>query len=185
MRPDRNSVIAALAFAALWGVCLCAPAKCQEHGMKEEAHHEPHAHEMEGIELGLAAGYVDLIDEDEDALGLHVHLLKRLGGEGLRQYFGVGVGTEVIFADHEHYAAMVSLATFPWRDLVITFSPGIIWTEHDGDWESAYATHIEAAYVFPVGEHHIGPVVGYSWTDEEEHFMIGLHIGIHLGTSSH
>lgn len=176
-----NLKIVACLLIGLWGYNFAAPARCQEHHLDNEAHQEQHIHETASVELGLAAGYVNLVDEDEEALGLHLHLLKRLGSEGLCRYFGVGLGTEAIFADHEHYAAMVSLATFPWRDLVVTFSPGVVWTDHEGDWESAYTTHIEAAYVFAVGEHHVGPVVGYSWTDEEEHLMIGLHIGIHIG----
>lgn len=152
-----------------------------ESGFSESIHnHTHHSHDTSGLELGVSAGYVHLEEEDEDALGIHSHLLKRLGDEGIRRHLAIGLGAEYLFSDEEHYAAMLSLAVYPWRGLVLSVSPGVQWAEHEGDVEAEYSTHIEAAYVFPFGKYDIGPVIDYSWTNDEEHYMIGLHFGIHL-----
>ncbi|MDP6526326.1 MAG: hypothetical protein QGH15_19105 [Kiritimatiellia bacterium] len=142
--------------------------------------HAHHGHALSGPELGISAGYVHLEEEEEDALGLHAHLLHRLGDHGIQRHLAIGLGAEYLFADEEHYALMVSLAAYPWRGLVLSVSPGVQWAEHEGDAETEYSTHLEATYVFPFGEYDIGPVVDYSWTKDESHYMLGLHIGIHL-----
>lgn len=142
--------------------------------------HAHHGHDTSGPELGLSAGYVHLEEEDEDVLGVHCHLSQRLGNDGIRKHLAAGIGAEYLFADGEHYALMLTIAAYPWRGLVLSVSPGVQWAEHDGDTETEYATHLEAAYVFSLGEFDIGPVIGYSWTRDEEHYMVGLHIGLHL-----
>jgi len=132
------------------------------------------------LELGLSAGLVHLDGENEDAPGLHVHLSKRLGQEGMVQYLSLGVGGEAIFADHDHYTLMLPFSAYPWRGLVLSVAPGIKWAEHDGEWESEYATHLEAGYALELGEYDIGPIVGFSSSSEEEHYMAGIHFGIHF-----
>lgn len=96
------------------------------------------------------------------------------------KHFALGVGGEVIFADHEHYAVMLPLFVYPWQGLALSAAPSIIFAEHEGEWESEYATHLEAAYVFEIGEYDVGPVVGYSSSSEDKHYMVGLHFGIHF-----
>lgn len=144
--------------------------------------HDHAAHVGTGWELGLSTGYVYLRTEKEDAAGLHLHLMKRLGQEGPARFFSLGGGVETIFATHEHYSAMGSVGIHPWRDLVFQVSPGVQWVKHEGDWESEYATHLELAYGFDISPRlHLGPVIGYSKTKHDEHYMIGVHLGIHLG----
>ena len=103
--------------------------------------------------------------------------------EGLSEavYFDVLSTPSMIITDEKHYGAMVTLAVHPWRDLVLSVSPGFEWANHEGTWESEYATHLEAAYTFDVSEkYHIGPVIGYSKTSDAEHYTVGIHIGIPL-----
>ena len=160
----------------LWVCGLGTSALCET-----EHDHDRHIHDAAGYELGLSVGHVRLKAEKEEAPSLHLHLMKRLGGEGLQQYFSVGVGVESIFSDHDHYAAMGTLGIHPWRNLAVRVSPGIIWAKHEEGWESEYATHLEVAYPFSFGKFDIGPVIGYSKTAHEEHTMVGIHMGIHLG----
>jgi len=166
------SGIKTITLVAVFGFALCGPAA------GEEPPHHNHAHGTAGYELGVSAGRVSL-DEGEEAFGVHVHLLKRLGAEGVKRHFAAGLSTEIIFGDHKHYAAMFSLAAHPWRGLTLSIAPGIEWAEHDGERESNYATHLEAIYVIEVGEFDIGPAVAYSTTGEEEHHTIGVHLGLH------
>ena len=83
--------------------------------LAEDAHaHHDHGHDVSGPELGISAGYVHLEKEEEDALGVHAHLLHRLGDDGIRGHLAIGVGAEYLFAEEEHYALMLSLAASPW-----------------------------------------------------------------------
>ena len=148
--------------------------------LSEEDHHG--GHEGHEWELGVSVGYANLKTEGEEGTNLHLHLLKRLEGDGFEKYFSVGFGAEVIRTDETHYGAMVTVAYHPVEDLVLSVSPGFEWAKHEGSsWEREYATHYEAAYSFDVSEsYHIGPVVGYSKTKDAEHYTVGIHIGIPL-----
>ena len=145
--------------------------------LSEEDHH----HETHEWELGISFGYANLKTEGEEGGNLHLHLLKRLEGDGFEQYFSVGFGAEMIVTDEEHYGAMLTLAYHPVEDLVLSVSPGFEWANHEGDWEREYATHLEVAYAFDISEDfHLGPVIGYSKTKDTEHYTVGIHIGIPL-----
>jgi len=151
--------------------------------LSEEDHHDLHdSHEMHEWELGVSFGYANLKTEGEEGGNLHLHLLKRLEGDGFEKYFSVGFGAEVIVTDEKHYGAMLTLAYHPVEDLVLSVSPGFEWAKHEGSsWEREYATHLEAAYSFDVSEnYHVGPVIGYSKTKDAEHYTVGIHIGIPL-----
>lgn len=147
---------------------------------RAEDSHTHHGHDVSGPELGISAGYVRLVEDDEDVLGVHAHLMVRLGDEGFRRYLAIGVGGEYLFAKDQHYALMLSLAAFPWRGLVLSLSPGVQWAEHGGETEAEYSTHLEATYVFALGQFDMGPVIDYSRTKDEAHYMVGLHVGMHL-----
>jgi hypothetical protein len=158
-------------------LCFTAlPALCED----SHVGHQHHSHDTRGVELGLSAGYAYLDGEDESAPGLHIHLSKRLGQKGIMKHLALGIGGEAIFADHEHYALMLPFSVNAWRGLVLSVAPSIAWAKHEGEWESEYVTHLEASYVFELGEYDMGPVVGYSSSSEEEHYMVGLHFGIHF-----
>ncbi len=103
--------------------------------------------------------------------------MKRLAGNESLENFAVGLGLERIFADHTHYGLMGSIGIFPWRDLVVTLSPGVTFADHEGEWETSYLTHIEASYGFMVGEYEVGPVVGFADSAEDRHYQIGIHLG--------
>jgi len=149
---------------------LSTPAFCQETNIDEH-----HNHEMGELELGLSVGYAYLKEEKEEGVNLHLHLMKRLSGEGIKKYLSVGFGAETIFTDERHYGLMISLVAHPWRSLAVSVSPGVEWAKHDGEWESEYATHLEAAYVFEGSGFHFGPVIGYSKTQDDEHYTAGVH----------
>jgi len=177
MKQNRTAIVSATVLIPIIVSLLTNVGYCEESHIHDHTHH---SHDTTGVELGLSAGYVHLEEDDEDAFGLHFHFTKRVGDEGIRRHLAAGIGAEVIFADHEHYSLMFPLAVYPWRGLVLAVAPGIEWAEHDHNWESEYATHFEAAYVFEYGDFDLGPVIDYSKTDDDEHYMIGVHFGIHL-----
>ena len=172
-----------------------------------QGHNGHHIHEAGGFEIGLSIGWVRLEEDghhheeeehheegehheeeehheedghSEDALGVHLHIGKRLADEGILSKVSLGIGGEVIFSEEEHYGLMAFATVHPWKGLKLSVGPAIEWAKHDGEWDSHYATHMEAAYVFDVDEIHIGPAFGYSTSDHGEHYSVGLHIGYHL-----
>jgi len=142
---------------------------------KSKAHD---GHEVGGMEVGLSVGYVYLKEDKKSGINFHLHVMKRLSGEGLQKYLSIGLGAETIISKEKHYSAMVTLGVHPWKNLVLSVSPGMEWAEHDGKWESEYATHFEATYVFEGSNFHYGPVVGYSKARDEQHYTIGVHFGM-------
>ena len=145
---------------------------------------EDHSHDY-SAEIGFSLAYVYLEAEKESAPGLHLHFLKHLEGVEFLDRLAIGLGFEGIFAEHKHYSVMGSLAYFPWRGLSVTLSPGILFAKHeeqdsggDAEWESQYVTHLEASYGFHFGEYEIGPVIGFADSEEDKHYMFGLHFGI-------
>jgi len=145
----------------------------------EGPHSHVHPHDLSGFEAGTSVGYVKL-EEDETAFGLHLHLMKRVSGDGLGQHIAVGLAGELILGDHVHSTAMVALAVHPWRGLGLMVAPGVQWAKHDEAWESEYATHVEAIYTVEVGRFDMGPAIGYSTTRDDDHLTIGFHFGLHL-----
>ncbi len=137
-------------------------------------------HESSDVEVGLSIGYTYLKEEKEEGATLHLHVMKKLTDEGFGQYFSYGVGVETIILKESHYGAMVTLAVNPWRDLILSVSPGIEWVKHEGEWESGYATHFEVTYLFEGPRFHYGPVLGYAKTQDAQHYTAGIHFGIPL-----
>lgn len=165
-------------FVVLVNIILCGKSALASENVDREASHKEKGES--GFELGLSVGYAHLKTEEDNAPALHLHLLKRLSDEGFQKYFSLGFGIETILADEKHYGAMVTMAVHPTENIIFSVSPGVAWEEHEGETKSSYATHLEAAYLFETSHYHIGPVVGYSKTEDEEHYTIGVHIGIPL-----
>jgi len=138
-------------------------------------------HDKNEWEVGMSAGYADLTTEDANGANIHIHLSKHFESDSFLKYFSYGVGTEAIFSDESHYALMATVGFHPIEDLTLALSPSVVWANHEGGWESMYATHYEASYVFDVSENfHMGPVIGYSKSSEAEHYTFGIHIGFSL-----
>lgn len=137
----------------------------------EEGHHH---HDRE---YGAGVGWIAMDPEEEEAVGVHLHFMNRLGEEGLAGYLGLGLGVEAIFAAEMHYNPMLSLGVFPIGDLRLTLSPGLQIARHEGEMEYNYSTHIELSYGFFYRGLEIGPVIGYAHSSEDKHYMAGIHFG--------
>jgi hypothetical protein len=151
---------------------LMVPPTLMAEDHSDEGHHHHHNNE-----IGFSAGYIYLHPEDDSAPGVHLHFMKRISGEGIGKNLGVGVGAEAVFADHLHYGLMGSFGIYPFRSLAVVISPGILFVEHHDEYEKRYSTHIEASYGFFAGEWEIGPVIGFARSEDDRHYMLGLHVG--------
>jgi len=146
----------------------------------KDQHDEAHGHNDHGIELGISVGYAYLEEEKEEGANLHLHIMKKLTGDGIQKYLSVGVGFETIFSHEQHNAAMLALGIHPAEDIVLTISAGKEWAKHNGETESGSVVHLEATYLFEAEGYHYGPVIGYAKTHEDQHYTLGMHFGFPL-----
>lgn len=138
----------------------------------ERHHHNEHVYEL-GISLGLA----HLKKEGDNAIGSHVHIFKRLGSGNELERIAIGFGIEYIFTEHSHMSFLGTLSFNPFAAFIIDISPGILKTEHDSEKEIKYITHLELTYEFDLNSFGLGPVVGTTFSGDDQHYMIGLHFG--------
>lgn len=128
--------------------------------------HMHHHHD----EIGISNGIVYNFSEKEIAYGLHVHFVKNIK----HTIFGLGIGYEKIFDEHNHNNVSLILQFRPINRLTFNLGPGInIETIN----EIHPALHIETSYDFCLKNFHIGPVIEYSISTEDKHISFGLHIG--------
>ena len=122
-------------------------------------------------EIGIAISPVYVLKEKEFAYGLHAHYIR-----GLKETkFGIGVGYERIFDDHNHNTIGVILSYAPLEHLNMSLSPGI--TFNDNVSELNFGVHLETLYEFEIGFFHIGPVAEYAYSVEDYHVSLGIHFG--------
>jgi len=134
------------------------------------ADHEHHEHA--DFEIGLGSGGFYAVNEEELAVGAHLHALYNLGK------FGVGLGFEAVFFDVFHYGAGAILAYRPMEQIEFAASPGILFANEETG-KNLFALHLEAMYMFEISETmHLGPVLGYGFAGADEHWFLGLHLGM-------
>ncbi|MBI9071850.1 MAG: hypothetical protein JEY94_09640 [Melioribacteraceae bacterium] len=150
-------------------------AQHEKHDHEQE--HEGHAHGSHDYEFGISVGMAHLSEEDENAPSAHLHLLKSLGSEGMLSKFSLGAGFEYIFTEHTHYSIVGTISVNPISAFILDISPGLLFTEHDGESENQFVTHMELTYEFEFHGFGIGPVVGVGFAKEDNHLMAGIHIG--------
>jgi hypothetical protein len=139
-----------------------------ESEQESKSEHEHHRHE-----IGVANSPVYFINEKKVNFGLHMHYLYSLAGTK----FGVGVGFEQIFDEHEHRTLGVVFSYRPVDKLTLIASPGVT-TEQDERDNYRFALHLESTYEFEIGDLHLGPVFEVAYDPEDIHISLGIHIGV-------
>jgi len=140
-----------------------------------EHHNHQHGHSHDGHhknEIGVANAPVYYVKEKEFTYGLHLHYIHQLGSSK----FGLGLGYEKIFDDHEHQTVgLVANYRFP-NGVSFNVAPGVTW-EHNHTDELNFALHLEAVYEWEFGNFHLGPVAEFAYDPEDYHLSLGLHLG--------
>lgn len=132
--------------------------------------HDGHSHHKN--EIGIANSPVYYVKEKEFSYGLHIHYVRNIS----ETKFGIGIGYERIFDDHEHTTFGIVGSYRPIEGLSINCAPGITY-EHNKIAESAFAIHLETAYEWEIKDFHIGPVFEVAYDPEDYHISLGLHLG--------
>jgi hypothetical protein len=143
----------------------------------QSSEHDSHHHADSKYELGISVGITHLIHENENPFSAHIHLLRRLGSDTLSERISLGLGFEYIFSEHEHYSVVGTISINPIWALIFDISPGVLITEHEGTLEKQFVTHLEMTYEFDYNNFGIGPVIGYGFSQDDNHFMFGIHLG--------
>jgi hypothetical protein len=137
-------------------------------GQSNHADHDHHHHPKN--ELGLGNYLVYLAGEKELSYGLHVHYLRTIEDSK----FGVGLGFEQIFDEHDHQTLGIIGSYRPIYPLVISISPGILFQGGERSTVN-FALHAEAVYEFEINNFHLGPAMGIGYASSETHISFGLH----------
>ena len=151
---------------------------------------EHHGHHHERNEIGISGGSVYVPDHKAWGGSVHVHYFRTLNPHSKWSW---GTNLEQVWdQDHGHFTVGAGLKYQIIDRLSVGLLPGITFHSHDAlDYDhghqhhhnpddsgikSHFSIHVEAVYdLFHLGDFHLGPVIDYSWTKEDAHFMIGVH----------
>ncbi len=152
-----------LTFAISWAALVGAQVNEHDHDSDQEHHHKR--------EIGIANMAVYFSGEKTYAYGLHLHFVQQISESA----FGLGLGYERIFDDHQHQTVGIVAAFRPIDRLTISASPGLAFESEVS--AGRFALHLEAVYEFELGDYHIGPLFEVAYDPEDVHLSLGLHIG--------
>ena len=116
-----------------------------------------------------------LINENEWVPGFHLHYGKLLGE---KQRFSVGSGVELLLDDHRHSSVALSFGYGLTSALSVAYGPGLDFPlAKDAEKAVHLAHHFEISYEFDMDFLHLGPMVEYGFSSEDQHWMVGIHAG--------
>ena len=138
-------------------------AQDEDHTEHDHGHHN---------EIGIANAPVYFIKEKEVAYGLHFHYLHTIN----HSQFGIGLGYEQIFDEHQHRIIGLIGSYRPVDKLSINISPGVTFEGEDTS-HMNFVLHLEATYEVEFHDFHLGPVFGFSYDPEDYHISLGVHVG--------
>lgn len=131
---------------------------------------EPENHKHGKNEIGISNSTVYFVNEKTIAYGIHLHYLKNIPDTK----FGIGLGFEKIFDEHNHNIASIMVVYKPIEQLNLSLSPGLAFEEKLT--ELSPAIHFESLYEFEFKHFHIGPVFSVAHDTKDLHFSLGVHL---------
>lgn len=140
--------------------------------------HAQHNHHHQRNEIGISTGALYATDHKEWGTGLHIHYFRTLGDHSR---WAVGAYAEEAWFDNSHFSIGAGGRVEIIERLHFGAFPGVTFTKHDHDSDnhnskSKFTIHTELVYdLFHWNKFHIGPVIDYSWSKNDAHFMLGVH----------
>lgn len=156
-----------------WIACLFIFLAIPISGLTQEDHKD-HDHGHHKNEIGGAVGIFLDLGEEVTSSGFHLHYSRMFGGKV--KWLGISPGFEFVFGEHRHYALQLMITFRPTGGWWIGAGPGVSYFDHHEEFQ--LSGHIETGYEFDAGHVHFGPVVEYSWAEEDQHIMFGIHLGV-------
>lgn len=131
-----------------------------------------HSHAIHKNEIGVANSPVYLINEKVFSYGLHFHYIRNIK----KSAFGLGLGYERIFDEHNHNTFGLVIRYIPVDKLSLIVAPGILYEDRHFN-KPEFAIHLESVYEFEIKNIGIGPVVEFAYATDDLHISLGLHLG--------
>ena len=144
------------------------------YAQDEHIDHDHSGHTYYKNEIGGALGVVFNLQEQHTASGFHIHYTRMFKGK--LHNFGINPGVEFIVGNDVHYTLHFMLVYRPTHGWWLGAGPGITYFQHHEKFD--FSGHIETGYEFDAGSIHFGPVIEYSWAEDDQHIMLGLHLGV-------
>lgn len=138
---------------------------------KLSANNKVHEHAHSKNEFGIAHSSIFFVKEKAFAYGAHLHYLRYFP----ESKFGLGLGYEKIFDEHNHNIAGIIFSYKPYEKLSLAVSPGIAFEEKFS--ELSFAVHFETTYELEFKHFHFGPVLGIAHDSKDLHLSLGVHLG--------
>ena len=91
--------------------------------------------------------------------------------------FSLGLGFETVIDEHKHFNSALVFKYDVWKGLSAIVSPGILFLKSNNEWDRKFSVHYELLYEFKLKGLHLGPVFDYSYSRNDQHLMLGLHLG--------
>jgi hypothetical protein len=133
---------------------------------------DEHEHDHHNNEIGIGYSPVYLTTDKEFVHSIHFHYLRNIS----ETRFNIGLGYEKIFSDHNHDMVNLIGSIFLIDHLSFSIAPGLIFEDSKFD-DIKFAMHFELYYEFELDNFHIGPMAGYSFSKEDNHIGVGIHLG--------
>jgi hypothetical protein len=123
-------------------------------------------------ELGMSNAPVYFLKEKTITYGLHFHYVHNLPNKP----FGIGLGFERIFDEHQHTTFGLVAAYEPRDNWTINVSPGV--TMEQNDYKNLkLSSHFETSYEWAFKNISLGPAFEIAIDQEDYHVSLGLHLG--------
>lgn len=172
----NNTILAAAMFAVIAAPGSAYADEGEQDNHEEEVAGSPtdHSHDHR-FALGVSAGPVYLLAEQELTFGVHGHFIAAIA----KSPFGIGLGYERLLDEHQHNALSI---VFQYRILdpwSVSLSPGIAFEGSDLN-AIEPAVHLETAYEFELGPIDLGPAFEVAWEPEGVHLTLAVHAGVHF-----
>lgn len=147
------------------------------------AQHGGHAHDGRN-EIGVSTGAFYAIDDKEWGTGVHLHYFRTLGPHSR---WAVGAFAEQAWMDENHFSFGIGGKFEVLEGLHVGAFPGLTFAKHnhehsghnhnDDKTKAKFSMHMEAVYdLIEWNSFHLGPVVDYSWSKDDSHFTLGVHM---------
>ncbi len=138
---------------------------------------DEHQHAHGRNEIGISPGAVYCLEHNEWGFGLHTHYFRTFSAHSKWSFGG---GFETVWTDGMHFTVGAGIKYQILETLSIAAMPGVTFLKHEEHGEEGFHAqfgfHAEIVYdIFHTEKFHLGPLLDYAWTNEDSHFMLGVH----------
>lgn len=144
---------------------------------------QEHDHSHARNEIGISPGATYSPSHHNWGFGLHAHYFRTLGDHSP---WALGVSLEQVYAHGAHWTVSAGAKYTLFDKLNLAIMPGVTFFKHEDEHaheeghehtsKARFSVHLEVGYDLIHWKHfHLGPAIDYSWSNNDTHFMFGVH----------